>query len=208
MRKICLIILMLLAFSSVGFAGRGNILSDKDFTDIESKVNFLILDAKVVPLDNGITITFESPIALSNIGRTYDSELYYTASYGAIAIHGVAMSIKNNSEQIKVIKWGESSISTGNYSGTPFLDGMKYKDAGNPSSTPDTLITPGQTITKTVYLPLVKFIPGAGWDNSGELLPRNGSVTFTFALKIQNADSTSQYVSLRTPPIGIPQPPQ
>jgi hypothetical protein len=43
------------------------------------------------------------------------------------------------------------------FSGIPFFDGMHYRDAGNPSATPDTLVPPGQIVEKSIYVSNVKF---------------------------------------------------
>jgi len=125
--------------------------------------------------------------------------------FGKAHIQGIVVTIKNNSNEVVVIKWSESCISTDGRSCIPFLEGMKYKDAGNPSATPDSIISPRGTLTKALYLSDgVRFYSSkysSGWSLIGVYLNPGETMRFTLNIKIQKDNSPPKYYTIITPPI-------
>lgn len=64
-------------------------------------------------------------------------------------IEGVVVAFKNSGTNIARVVWEKSSVISGSSSNIPFLDGMKYIDAGKPI--PATMVPPGATIKRIVY---------------------------------------------------------
>jgi hypothetical protein len=120
--------------------------------------------------------------------------------YGLDVI-GVNVTLTNASSEFLTIKSGQSSIAMGNYSGIPFLPGMAYRDAGNPSATPDIIIPPNQSVSKTFLVSSCMF--SDGWNVYGVLLPKANYLTIALYLKVEKADSSAEYASVTTPAIGI-----
>lgn len=173
-------------------------------SDMATKVDFLTEDNKSYTCDNGLLITYLLPLAFINT-KNYGENFYsFSDAYGSytVAVQGISLVLKNTSNQVVVVRWAESAISVGTYSGTPFLDGMKYSNAGNPSATPDTIIPPGQRVTKDIYLPRTEF--DSYWKIIGEPLPKKDGLTFNLSLKIVDGNGSSKYISMPTPLIGIP----
>lgn len=111
---------------------------------------------------------------------------------------GLYVQFINNNSTPAVISWKDSSISAGNKNyGIPFLEGMKYKDAGNPSVTPDTIIPPGQKITKRVFIPDVNFV-GSQWIQNGITVTPSKDIKMTLVLSVNN-----QFVTNVTPGINF-----
>lgn len=162
-------------------------------------------------LSNGISISFLAPSLGLGADCNPKTTPYYSqrfsflgmGSSSTIECEGAHLEIKNTTNEIRVIKWAGSSIVIGGYSGIPFLDGMKYANAGNPSATPDTIIPPGMTIAKSVFLPSVSF--HNDWSINGTPVPKNNTLDINLYLKIADANGAEQYFSLKSPTIGLPQ---
>lgn len=86
----------------------------------------------------------------------------------------------------------------------PFLEDMKYRDAGVGSATPDTLLAPGQSILKAVYISRVR-LESNEWSIIGEPVLRSNTMTITLILKVLDDKGTPQYVSVTSPAVGIPE---
>lgn len=163
-------------------------------------------------LDNGITIKITEIIPgyiVENLGPSY-----YTSVQGLLGIpytatvDGVKLSIKNPTDKVAVVKWSESAFSIGSFSGIPFLNGMRYQDAGNPSATPDTLIPPGQTIEKNLFVSTVKFGSNLStmqkdWQVQGIPIRRDGTTKATVTMKLFIDNGQAQYYNLTSPAITI-----
>ena len=130
-------------------------------------------------------------------GASPDSDNYGDKKSVMTAI-GLYAQFTNNSNAPAVISWKNSSISSGNTNyGIPFLEGMKYKDAGNPSETPDTIIPPGQKVMKRVFLPDVKFV-GSRWIHNGIIVTPSKDINLTLVLSING-----QFITNTTPGINF-----
>ncbi|MEN6565878.1 MAG: hypothetical protein ABFC57_06220 [Veillonellales bacterium] len=168
--------------------------------DAANKVVFLAAVGDPQQFDNGLVVTFKAPASGQRVQEPVAG--YYHFDWWFPTIDGVSCKFKNTSDQVLVIKWSESAISTGSFSGVPFLDGMRYTDAGNPSATPDTLIPPGNSVQKDIFLPRTEF--KSYWRVIGEPIPINGSVQLNLAIKVVDSKGAYQYLNLQVPPAGIP----
>ncbi len=126
------------------------------------------LEPKVV--DN-LTIRVVDPIGSTTKVSSVVNENspYYGEGNFALATMGLNIEFENKGTEAAVISWKNSSISTNlkNY-GIPFIEGMKYKDAGNPSATPDTIVAPTQKFVKKVFLPTTVYTGSMfGWAVKG-----------------------------------------
>lgn len=122
--------------------------------------------------------------------------------HAELTITGVVVEITNSSDQVRIVRWRESSISTNSFSGIPFLDGMYYYDAGT-ANTPDTIIGPGQKLRKEVSMSRIGSNLLGGQVIVGESVPINGSVNVTLLLKIVDETGNGTYCTVTVPPIGL-----
>ena len=119
----------------------------------------------------------------------------------ALSAIGLYVNVDNKGSAPAVISWKNSSLSlvykgsSKNY-GIPFLDGMKYKDAGNPSATPDSVIAPGQKTTIRVYIPDVSFY-GSGWIHRGKAVEYGTDFNMILVMSVNG-----KYVTITTPGIN------
>ena len=88
------------------------------------------------------------------------------------------------------------------------MAGMKYRDAGNPSVIPDSIISPRGTITKTLYLSDKirfdedPFLPDR-WLITGVILDVGETIRFTLNLKIRKGNHSPKYYTVISPPITV-----
>lgn len=205
MKRICLIVLMLFTLCTSLAVADGMHFEDvfNNARTVADKVKF-IEAADPVTYDDGLIVTFTSPVVAlldSNFNATY---YCFTGDDGfscAPTLNGISCTFQNTSDKVLIIKWADSAISSGSFSGIPFLSGMKYTDAGNPSATPDTLIAPGQTISKDVYISRVKF--KNNWWIIGEPIPKQGGIKCILSIKVVDGNGNYQYFSPQTPLIGV-----
>lgn len=195
----CLLLTMLILFSlnSVVFADKVDSLMSKVTFDPPSKTE---------EFDGELAAVFDAPVAgfeYGNLGSTkyYTTSMGLIKSYYTITTEGVSVSFTNRSNKVIILKWSESSLSVGSFSGLPFLSDMRYKDARKPDAMPDSLIAPGQTIRKDVYISRVSY--DNGWSIKGEPILRDKSTIFTLVLKIINSSGNTQYISMTSNPVVI-----
>ena len=163
-------------------------------------------------LDNGVSIKFVT-LMTGYLVEDWGKE-YYTSKQGLIrvpytaTVEGVRISVNNPTTKVAVMKWSESNLTIDSFSGIPFLNGMKYKDAGNPAFTPNTIIMPGQTVEINLFISNITYAASMStmkheWQVIGVPIRRDGTTkaTITFNLTIGN---DPQYYSLSTPPVIIP----
>jgi len=209
MKKVLLIVCILMLFCGVAGAKADNIQDGA--TDTASFIVYL--SSESAKLDNGIVINFNTPSIWWG-GETRATPNYYSqkstawinGGLYAIKCGGTGLKITNTSSQIYIIKWAESSISIGRSNGIPFLDGVKWKDAGNPSATPESIIPPGGSIDKTVFLPSVAFDSyRATWSITGEPIPKDNSLRVVLCLKISDGNGVSKYYTAQSPTLGLMQ---
>lgn len=130
-------------------------------------------------------------------GATRDSDNYGDKKDVMTAV-GLYVQFTNNSPAPAVVSWKSSSISAGNKNfGIPFIEGMKYKDAGNPSVTPDTIIPPGQKVMKRVFIPDVSFV-GSRWVHNGVTVTPSKDINMTLVLSVNG-----QFITNVTPGINF-----
>ena len=130
-------------------------------------------------------------------GATHDSDNYGDKKDVITAV-GLYVQFTNNSSAPAVVSWKSSSISAGNKNfGIPFIEGMKYKDAGNPSVTPDTIIPPGQKVMKRVFIPDVRFVCSR-WVHNGVTVTPSKDINMTLVLSVNG-----QFITNVTPGINF-----
>jgi len=199
-------IIMLLLATSDAYA------NDK-LDKLISQMGFLSAPQEVLA-ENGIIVRLQSPILGRLMKVKSEEERCYTIRMGLLnvphtaTLNGLVVLIKNPTNRVFVVKWSESAISIGGFSGIPFLAGMKYVNAGNPSATPDTLVAPGQSISKQVYVSRLEYDDlmarfGNGWVVVGEPVYKDNTSNAVLTLKVVDDNGKMQYINLNSPPIGI-----
>lgn len=202
--------LAFVALISCTFPANANLIDNPTF-----KTHYIKFTTPASKIDaNGVEIYVYNPIGgthsqvnfVSDVktgkmkvtyGATNDSDNYGDKKDVMTAV-GLYVQFINNNSTPAVISWKSSSISAGNKNyGIPFLEGMKYKDAGNPSVTPDTIIPPGQKITKRVFIPDVNFV-GSQWIQNGITVTPSKDINMTLVLSVNN-----QFVTNVTPGINF-----
>jgi len=118
-----------------------------------------------------------------------------------VDVDGIMVRIRNSSKEVFVIKWGQSSIFTDGRSCIPFLAGMKYRDAGNPSATPDSVIPPDGEVAKTIFFSDQIWGPSP-WTIGKVFLKLNQSMKFILVLKIQKGNESPNYYTINSPVIS------
>lgn len=122
----------------------------------------------------------------------------YGNDFASLSTTGIILSIVNNSASPINISWKDSTINVnGKQLGTPFLEGMRYADAGNPAATPPTIVGAGQKANLYVFTPNVRFINGS-WNNNGVPLQPSKNVVLTIYAMVNN-----QIVTINTPGINL-----
>lgn len=204
-KKILVFLLILITINNLSFASPIDTLFSAK--DIAEKIGFAEADTEHV-FDNGLVMSMIKPIASmreGNFGIDYYSftsrDEYIIASYTA-SVNGIMLSLKNTTNQVLVIKWAESAITSKSFSGIPFLDGMKYKDAGNPSATPDSIITPGQTLVKQLNISSVEFV-NSNWRILSEPMPKEKGLNFSIVLKVIDSNNNVKYCNVTSPLIIV-----
>jgi hypothetical protein len=122
----------------------------------------------------------------------------------ALGVQGVYLKLTNPTNKVMIIKWSESSFSIGTFSGTPFLSGMKYKDAGNPSATPDSIIPPQKALSTALFISQVSF-EGGNWNQGYAYVRADKSLKASIYMKVLDPDGKATYNSVESPPIILPE---
>ncbi len=186
-RILMLVVTFLLMFTSFAHAYS---ISDVKFTG-EAKSGSIL----------GVSVTPVLPLG----GYSYDTPLlndYYIDGKVVISVRGIGVSITNNTDAVAVINWKDSSIDVdGQPYGVPFLDGMKYMNAGNPNATPNSVIPPHQTIEKLVFLPNVKMM-SRHWNVEGAPLLRVKNRVINLYVSV-TVRGTTDYAIVSTPGINM-----
>jgi len=203
MKRICLIVASLIVLLS------STVCADviQDARAIADKVTFISDDPTTFTLDDKLILTFTAPAVMLQ-DRSFDLTYYSFKDSNrftsAPSLNGVYCTIKNITDKVIIVKWSQSALTVGSFSGIPLLGGMPYTNAGNPSALPDTVLLPGQSVDKSVYVSRVEF--NDGWWIIGEPIPKAGGLKCTLALQIVDSEGKTQYVSAQTPLIGVTQP--
>lgn len=199
MKKLLLILVFLLSISSIGFAAKAD------------NIRFIVPDdseyfgSQKISLDNGLEVEI-SNFRWQEINVDMGKE-YLGGKRGllgipyTVTITGFTISLSNTSTELMIIKWAESSISIGSSSGIPFIEGMKYQNAGNPAATPNTIIPTGKTIKTQLYLPTAQY--DRGWGIIGEPMPKEGTLASSLIMNISDSSNNSKYYTLDIYPLEV-----
>lgn len=161
--------------------------------------------------ENGLTIEFSGLVKCymqdyyaENNSNSYWFKAGVMGVPFTIGVQGIIVDLHNTTDKMMIIKWAESSLSLGSFYGMPFLPGMKYQDAGNPSATPDTIIPPGGTVTQTLYISHVSFSDG-NWVQGYAYVRADNSLKSAIYMKVLDPSGNSTYCSAESPSIIIPE---
>ena len=151
----------------------------------------------------GLTVT---PISF-NPGFTSNQsannpDMYGEPYIGVACINGLTLVLENTTNNVLVVSWKDSVISVdGQVYGIPFMSGMKYVDAGNPSATPNTVIPPGAKITIAANIPDVGLV-SRRWQIHGAPLLKSKAREFSLYLAI-NSNGATNYLTVTAPGIKV-----
>lgn len=205
------ILALLLIILSTTNGSAGTLLSANEGSVISEKAIF----RSQPHLSNvdGLKIDIVSPIIEDGITLDIELNKYYVYSnYPAkqvkryLGLMGTVISFTNETQNVVIISWKDSIVSVDKkVYGIPYLENMPYRDAGNPSATPNTIIPPGNTATVRVWLPDIAYNElGEFWQKYPIPIPRVGSVApLSYYLNITVRGKTS-YITLETPEVYIP----
>lgn len=129
------------------------------------------------------------------------SGLFWSADY-VVGVAGYTVTLTNTTDKLMAIKWSQSSITLGSTTGLPFLDGMKYRFAGNPSATPDAIVPPHQSVKVNVYIPSSYYQDG--WQQGFVGLKADGSLKGVLYIKVVDEDGKESYTTANSPNIILP----
>lgn len=208
MRKVLLMVFSLLLLTNTAFAIR---LEGPKVYDIVKQVRFNLSDVNYKVFDDVLGV-YAQDIYIAN-GKVYkvrekdfrEDLLYYKDWEGTkyvLGVSGVQLEFSNLSEEVIVIDWAESLFELGNYSGIPFLAGMKYVDAGNPDKTPKTILPPHST--KTIALFHGEPYLRSDWHHGYAIISTYGDLKALVAMKVMINDKTKYYTYI-TPRMYIPE---
>ena len=194
---ICIFILTMLCFSNVDAQ---KLPGDPDMLSAVEKIRFLE-ECKEYIFNNGAIVSFTEPIGdIDFMVHTNHSSNIWSGQWGYYAVVGVGVKIQNTSNNVMVIKWNQSSFRIGMSKGLPFLGGMKYMNAGNPSAIPDTVLAPGEIRVVYVYSSEVKF--EKKWKPYYAYLSDKWETNSGVYLKIE-CNGESDYYAVTSPNIGF-----
>lgn len=211
MKKLLLLCLFLLCFQGVGFA-KDIPFQNGSTKEALSRINSLFDVSQPILVAPGLTVAMEHFITQNTIysanKETAEKYFFYRSKswYGDVTYYfkeivGFELSFTNTSDKFYNINWSGSNITFGNFSGMPFVSGMKYIDAGNPNVTPDTLLPPNTITTLKIYTSNLEFTSG-DWTFNGELIPVDNSMQLILYLKAIS-DNTPSYYTVKFSHIGI-----
>ena len=129
------------------------------------------------------------------------SGLFWSADY-VVGVAGYTVTLTNTTDKLMAIKWSQSSITLGSTTGLPFLDGMRYRFAGNPSATPDAIVPPHQSVKVNVYIPSSYYQDG--WQQGFVGLKADGSLKGVLYIKVVDEDGKESYTTANSPNIILP----
>lgn len=215
MKKIFLIVVGLIFSLQVGFSGIAGAerVSGNGTKDLWRSIAFENQENRTVTCDNGLVVNFAS----LNVGNRQNDNAEknpncYWFKAGMlgfvyeIGIQGVDVSLTNNTDKLMVIKWSESSFSLGSFTGVPFISGMKFKDAGNPAATPNTIIPPKGTVNVTLFNSAIFYDSfNKTWDVEYLPIRVDKSLKAAIYMKVLDPVGNSIYCSAESPAIILPQ---
>ncbi len=208
MRKVLLMLFAMLLLSNTAFAIR---LDGPNVKELVKQVQFNLSDVRYKVFDDVLGV-YAQDIYIAN-GKVFkvrekdfrDDLMYYKDWEGTkyvLGVSGVQLELSNLSDEVVVIDWAESLFELGNYSGVPFLAGMKYVDAGKPEKTPKTIIPPHST--KSVSLFHGEPYLRTDWHHGYAVISTFGDLRALVAMKVMINDKTKYYTYI-TPSMYIPE---
>ena len=145
----------------------------------------------------------------------FDHKIPRTEIYGdrkrATCITGFQIHLYNPTDNMVTIEWRNSAICVdGAAKGIPFLDGMKFKDAGVPAYTENDILPPKATLVRDVYTSDVYLRKGdieysSRWVNRGAILFRGYPRKFDYYISLSVSDGTRELLHIDIPEIKVPQ---
>jgi len=162
-----------------------------------------------VTLENGLVFEFSHPefrITNDNAVPGYVKgrlELLFLRRSVTMEFTGFELSITNTTKQIMVVKWAESSLYVGRYTGIPGIGGMTFRDLGKPGATPDTILPPGRGVKLTLWIPRPIWNEvDKKYEIKGELIPVDNKMNILLAVKVVDASNNARYYTVEGPRIG------
>lgn len=199
-------LLLMICFSYLNVSYAMKITGSKKF-DLP---NYVVMNPTISENANGLSISIDSAYTgmfLANIPNNSACYYYKHGLFGdtyALGVTGLRVTLTNTTNQLLVIKWSESAYTMGSYTGLPFLDGMKYIDAGNPSALADNILPPGARITRNVFQSNVKFANGR-WIEGYQFIKEFSSLRGSLYLKVTDQQGNISYASAQTSLIYVPE---
>lgn len=147
-----------------------------------------------------------------DIDEKYTDLYFYKKGIGGttvvLGVKGVNLELENLTNDVIVIKWGESLIQLGEYSGLPFLVGMKYIDAGKANLLENTIIPPFTKRNIPVFLSNVEFQKGdtfnsSDWKDGYAPLRDNRPLEGLVCLRVE-VNNQNKYYTFKLPRIELP----
>ena len=211
MKKLFLFILLIgLIASSV--ANAGTRLKGKSIYDAHKRIVFT--EPSEQTLDNKLKVTAISPITdfTSRLGikpSDPNCPVYYFRAQGlthldyVIGVNGISLRMENLTDNVLVVHWNESVVQIGNTSSMPFINGMKYIDAGKPSDTPNTVIPPKSFVNVDLYPATNVQYQLGEWKIMIAPLNTSGTTQASVTMKVEE-NNESKYYSYKTPCMNFP----
>ena len=207
MKKIIsLFILLSFCFSFYSISHAMKLTGSKKF-DLPK---YVVMQQSINNNPNGLSIIVNTAYTGMFLSDIPDNAPYYYYKHGilgytyVLGVTGLNVTLVNNSNQLLVIKWSESSYTMGGYAGIPFLDGMKYINAGNPSALADSILPPNTQLTRNIFQSNVQFINGQ-WQKGYQPIREDSGLQGSLYLKVVDQNGNSSYASVTTSPIFVPQ---
>ena len=118
-----------------------------------------------------------------------------------LGVEGIVLQLRNLGREPITIEWSESRFQLGSYFGLPFMNGMKFIDAGNPEKIPQTVIQPEEVVKVHLWRgdPYIDF----DWTNGYAKVKVDGSLRALVSMKVIEAGKVFYY-TFKTPLIVLP----
>lgn len=215
MKRIVLLIVglvLILQMTSGGIANAGRV-TGSGTKDLWRSICFETPEKRVVHCENGLIVNFTS----LNVGNRQNDNAeknpncywFKAGMLGIIyeiGVQGVDVELTNTTDKLMVIKWSESSLALGTFTGVPFVSGMKYKDAGNPAATPNTIIPPKGNVAVSLFISEIYYDDfREKWNSEYTPVCVDKSLKATIYMKVLDPVGNSMYCVAESPNIVIPQ---
>lgn len=198
MKKALFILLSLLMLSNIACAEK---LSDSQLAALKQRATFTETPAPVSL--NGVNALIVAQQVVSGFNDGLKENDVYSSMFYYLGVIGMDIKFTNNNDYVAVINWKDSNVSVdGRNYGVPFLSGMKYRDAGNPAATPNTIIPPKGSVTVSALLPSVEF--KRMWLYKPAPLLRDKFIKLTYYISITTGGK-QDYLTVTSPGIYIHQ---